>query len=80
MKVVVDRLEGDLAVVLISDNEEISLDIPTEYLPAGVKAGDYFDVTFTPDPASRAAAEQRTKDLLKDLTKNNDPNQTKFKL
>jgi Protein of unknown function (DUF3006) len=80
MKVVIDRIEGDLAVMLISDNEEISLDIPINYLPLGAKAGDYFDLTFTPDPQSRIAAQQRTKELLKELTKDNDPNQTNFKL
>jgi hypothetical protein len=80
MKVVIDRIEGNLAVMLISPDEEISLDIPIEHLPLGAKAGDYFDVTFTADPQSRIAAQDRTKELLKELTKDNDPNQTNFKL
>ncbi|MBI4852544.1 MAG: DUF3006 domain-containing protein [Acidobacteria bacterium] len=80
MKVVIDRIEGDLAVMLISDYEEISLDIPLKYLPQGAKAGDYFDVTFTPDLQSRISAQDRSKELLKELTKDNDPNQTDFKL
>lgn len=80
MKLVIDRIEGDLAVMLISENEEISLDIPLKYLPPEAKAGDYFNVSFTPDLESRAAAQERTKELLKELTRDNDPNQTNFKL
>lgn len=80
MKVVIDRIEGDLAVMLICDDEEISLDIPVKYLPQGAKAGDYFNLSFAPDLESRTAIQQRTKELLKELTKDNDPNQTNFKL
>lgn len=80
MKVFIDRIESNIAVMLIVDREGINLDIPIEYLPEGVRAGDYFDISFTSDPASRVTAEQRTKDLLKELTKDNDPDQTDFKL
>jgi hypothetical protein len=80
MKLVIDRIEGDLAVMLISPDEELSLDIPLQYLPLGVKPGDHFNVTFTPDLESRNASQERTKELLKELTKDNDPNQTDFKL
>lgn len=80
MKVVIDRIEGDIAVMLISDNEEISLDIPIQYLPIETRAGDHFDVTFTPDLASKKAAQERTKELLKELTKDSNPEETDFKL
>ncbi len=80
MKVFIDRIESNIAVMLIVDREEINIDIPIEYLPEGVRAGDYFDISFTSDPTSRATSEQRTKDLLQELTKDNDPDQTDFKL
>ncbi|MBK7996309.1 MAG: DUF3006 domain-containing protein [Blastocatellia bacterium] len=80
MKVFIDRIESNIAVMLIVNREEINLDIPLEYLPEGSRAGDYFDISFTVDPASRSSVEERTKDLLKELTKDSDPDQTDFKL
>jgi predicted RNA-binding protein (virulence factor B family) len=80
MKVVIDRIEGDLAVLLISDNEELSLNVPRAYLPKGVKEGDHLEVSFTIDKQSRAEAERRAKELLDKLTKDSDPSQKKFKL
>src|SRR5438552_18958289 len=72
MKVIIDRIEGSIAVLAASDNDEISFNLPLAYLPSGVKAGDHLDLTFTVDPESRKAAEERVKKLLGDLTKNSE--------
>jgi hypothetical protein len=80
MKIIVDRIEDTIAVLVVSDNDEISFNLPLAYLPAGVKAGDHLDVAIKIDRKSREAAERRTKDLLDELTKNSDPKQKRFKL
>ena len=43
--VVVDRIEGDLAVLEVGDNQ---VDWPLEALPEGVAEGDSFNLTFSP--------------------------------
>ena len=80
MKVIVDRIEDSIAVLVVSDNDEVSFNLPLAYLPAGLKAGDHLEVTFEIDSKSREAAERRVKDLLGELTKERDPKQKKFKL
>ena len=80
MKVIVDRIEDSIAVLVVADNDGVSFNIPLAYLPAGVKAGDHLDVAFKIDKKSREDAERRTKDLLDQLTKNSDPKQKRFKL
>jgi hypothetical protein len=80
MKVVIDRIEESLAVLLVADNDEIGFNLPLSYLPEGVKEGDHLDVKFTIDTQSREETERRAKELLRDLTKNSDPTQKKFKL
>lgn len=80
MKVVIDRIEGSIAVLQDYDNEKISFDLPLSYLPEGARAGDHLSVSFTLDPASRLETEESVGDLLKELTEGNDPSQTKFKL
>ena len=49
MKAVIDRFEGDHAVVLFGD-EEIKVDIPRQLLPTGVKEGSWLKVSFELDP------------------------------
>ena len=80
MKVVIDRIEGSVAVLMVADDESVQFNLPVAYLPAGVKEGDHLEVNFTIDPEGRKAAERRVEDLLKDLTKGSDPSQKKFKL
>ncbi len=49
MKAVIDRFEGDHAIVLFGD-EETKVDIPRQLLPLGVKEGDWLNVSFELDP------------------------------
>lgn len=48
MKGVLDRFEGDMAVILIEDIKE-ELIIPREKLPAGSKVNTYFQLEKTKD-------------------------------
>ena len=80
MKLVIDRIEEGWAVCFVCDDERVQLDIPIEYLPAGVREGDYLNVTFELDRESAEEARKKAEKRLKELTKHQDPGQKKFKL
>jgi hypothetical protein len=42
MKAVIDRFEGDYAIVIFG-NDEIKVDIPLRLLPEGIKEGDWIN-------------------------------------
>lgn len=78
MKVYIDRIEGELAVLMLVDNDTVSFNLPLSYLPAGSQAGDYFDVTFSRDLSSRQSTSESVGRLLEELT--SDPEKTDFQL
>lgn len=69
IKAVIDHIEdGGMAVVLLGDDEKTSVDVPLSFLPQGVGGGDHLHITFTVDPAARAATADRVKKLQDQLT------------
>jgi hypothetical protein len=68
MKVVVDRIEGDKAVLVLYDDDSVKFNLPVERLPKGIKGGDHLQVSFTLDKESRESEKKRVEGLLKDLT------------
>ncbi len=76
----IDRIESGLAVILLSDGSGVQFDLPLEYLPPGTEAGDHLVITFQLDPESREETLRSIAELKKQLTKDSDPKQTKFKL
>ena len=69
IKVVIDRIEGDLAVVVLYDDDRVKFNLPVKYLPEGVRGGDHLRVSFDVDKKSHESEKSRIADLLKDLTK-----------
>jgi hypothetical protein len=69
MKAVIDRVEGDLAVVLMGDKGEFKLNIPLSLLPEGCKEGDVLNVSFERDPGATEQAKERTSSLMDKLKK-----------
>ena len=68
MKAVIDRVEGDLAVVLVGD-ESIKLNIPFSLLPEGGKEGDVLNISFERDPGATEQAKERVSGLMEKLKK-----------
>ena len=73
MRAYVDRLEGDVASLLLGEDERIPLTVPTQALPAGTREGDVLKLHFEPDPgatradaAANAALRQRLLDRSRD--------------
>jgi hypothetical protein len=76
----VDRIESNLAVILLSDDAGVQFDLPVQYLPPGIRAGDHLVINFRLDPAGAAATLQNVSELKRQLTEDSDPRQTEFKL
>ncbi|MCG3162945.1 MAG: hypothetical protein JMDDDDMK_04314 [Acidobacteria bacterium] len=76
----VDRIEAGLAVIVFSDGSGVQFDLPLQYLPPGIEAGDHLAIVFQLDPESRAATLQNISELKRQLTEGGDPQQTEFKL
>lgn len=68
MKAVIDRFEGDYAVVLFGD-EEIKADIPKKLLPKGSKEGSWLKINFELDKEGTKKQEDKIKAKLDKLKK-----------
>jgi len=66
-KVVVDRIEGDLAVLVVYEDDRVKFNLPLHYLPEGVREGDHLQMGFAQDEESRESERKRAEDLLKEL-------------
>lgn len=67
LKIQVDRIEGDVAVLVVDTEDGAQFNLPVKYLPEGVKDGSHLRVTFEDDPKSARAAKNKVQDLLKEL-------------
>ncbi|MGE0132643.1 MAG: DUF3006 domain-containing protein [Blastocatellales bacterium] len=76
----VDRIESGLAVIAISDGSGVQFDLPLQYLPPGIEAGDHLIIIFQLDPEGKAAALQNISELKRQLTEDSDLQQTEFNL
>jgi hypothetical protein len=66
-KIVVDRIEGDLAVLVLYEDDRVKFNLPLGYLPDGVREGDHLQMSFAEDESSRQSEKKRIDDLLKEL-------------
>ena len=61
MKGIVDRFEGDWAVLLIADQQQLT--VPRDKLPAGAGEGDHLQITLQDGEIIQAGLDERaTKD------------------
>ncbi len=67
VRAVVDRFEGDHAVLLLGNRETASVIWPRALLPADVGAGVVLEVTLEIDSEETADAAEQIRRLLKDL-------------
>lgn len=66
-KIIVDRIEGDLAVLVLYDDDRMRFNFPIDRLPDGVKDGDHLQLSFAKDEAGRESEKNRIDDLLREL-------------
>ena len=69
MKAVIDRFEGELAVLLLGDKGGFRLNFPLSLLPAGCKEGDILNISIERDLAATEQARTQVSELMKKLKK-----------
>lgn len=70
LKAVIDRFEGDHAVVLFGD-EEIKVDIPRKLLPKGAREGSWLKASFEMDPDGEKRQREKIEAQLQRLRERN---------
>jgi hypothetical protein len=80
MRLIVDRIEEGIAVCSVYDDEDRRIEVPIRYLPPEIREGDHLTLTFAIDPLGKESEMRKAEELLRELTKNQDPNKKKFKL
>jgi hypothetical protein len=70
-KVTLDRIEENIAVLLVRDEEKIKINIPLCLLPLGSKEGDILDITIVRDVQEAEDAKERVSSLLEKLRNKN---------
>ena len=66
MKAVIDRFEGEYAVVLFGD-DEVKVSIPKKILPKGVKEGSWLKISIELDQAGTAKQAEKIEGVLDKL-------------
>lgn len=66
-KVIIDRIEGDMAVLVLYDDDGVKFNIPVGLLPDGAKDGDHLEMSFAKDKASTDSEKKRIDNLLAEL-------------
>lgn len=64
----VDRLEGDKAVLLIGENEETSIVIPSSFLPDDARPGAVLTISVRYEPKITEDSRSSVADMIKRLT------------
>lgn len=67
---VIDRYEGDKAVLLVGDDERPVL-FPAAYLPPSLDEGAYLRLDITFDPKATDRAQNEAAELLRELQEKN---------
>lgn len=76
----IDRIEGELAVIVLSDGSGLQFDLPRKYLPPAARGGDHLLINLHLHRAGRQDALQTVTELQRELTANNDAEQMNFQL
>lgn len=69
MKAVIDRIEAELAVLLMGDKGKITVNFPLSLLPEGSKESDVLNIAIERNPQATQQAKERTSSLMERLKK-----------
>jgi len=71
MKAVIDRIENEIAVLLIGEEEKTRVNFPITLLPEECKESDVLNISIERDTAATQQAKERTSSLMEKLKKKN---------
>ena len=66
MKATVDRIEREITVLLLSDDDSIKFNLPLVLLP-GIKEGDIVDITLKKDDETTRQTKERLASMIEKL-------------
>ena len=69
MKATLDRIEDEMAVLLIRNGEIIMLNVPVVLLPEGCREGDILDISITRDERVTKDSKARVSSMIERLKK-----------
>ncbi|RQW79514.1 MAG: DUF3006 domain-containing protein [Methanothrix sp.] len=69
MRAVIDRVEGEFAVLLMGEKGEIRVNFPLSLLPEGCKESDVLSIAIERDAQATDNAKERTSSLMEKLKK-----------
>lgn len=64
---IVDRFEGNFAVVLIGEEQDIRADVPRSLLPEDLKEGDFISIAVKALPNKTLKTKKETQNLIEKL-------------
>jgi len=70
MKAVVDRFEGEYAILLFGD-DEVKVDFPKKFLPEGTREGSWLKVVFELDQEGTKKQKEKIAGLIEKLKNKN---------
>jgi hypothetical protein len=70
-RVFLDRIEGDFGVLVPSDSEGASLDVPKAFLPDGAREGTALTLTLSVDEEATEAGKREVASLMEQLLNRN---------
>ncbi|MBC7473420.1 MAG: DUF3006 domain-containing protein [Candidatus Sericytochromatia bacterium] len=70
IKAYIDRIEGDLAVIYLGDEQSDKIDLPIKFLPNGVKEDMHLKIIIDIDSQSSKDVSKEVEDLRSKLINN----------
>ena len=71
MKATLDRIEEDMAVLLIKDDESVRVVMPMSLMPEGSREGDILDLNISRDIEATGESKKRVSSLIEKLKNKN---------
>jgi hypothetical protein len=69
MNVIIDRIEGTVAVLIPCEDESLRFTVPVPLLPSGCREGDILSIGIERDTKATEAAKERMSGLIEKLKK-----------
>ena len=70
MRAFVDRIDEEVATLLLGEDESVTVSLPVAWLPGSAREGMVLQVDFQLDPAATGVAQAETQSLLDSLGNN----------
>jgi len=67
MRATIDRIEGNLAVLIVMEDESVRFTLPLSLLPAGCREGDIVMIGIERDIEATTAAKERVAGKIENL-------------